>query len=64
MTKAILQFKSVFQLWQFKQAIAALDVAVNLSSCTLTCWCEEAQIRLALETYGATLVRRKEVNMG
>ncbi|HZH95985.1 MAG TPA: hypothetical protein VEY06_08875, partial [Flavisolibacter sp.] len=54
MKKTTLHFKTIFQLWNFKKAIAACEVEVNLSTRTLLCSCKTEEVRLALDNYGAS----------
>lgn len=56
MQKMTLKFRSVGQLWEFKQTIKAHEVEVNLHKCTLRCNCSEAEVALAVEKFGAVLI--------
>jgi hypothetical protein len=56
MNKVTLKFKSAKLLWEFKQRIDSTEVEVDLKLCTITCGCSEAEIALAVEKYGASLV--------
>jgi hypothetical protein len=62
MQQITLKFKSAAQLWQFKQAIASQQVEINLKHCTLTCHCDEKEVALAQEKYGATQMIKEEEN--
>lgn len=60
MSSLTLKFKSANLLWQFKQAIKADEVSMNLQECTLTCNCSAEDIKLALTQYGAVVVREEK----
>ena len=48
-----LVFPTMYVLWQFKNAIRANRVEINVQLCALTCDCREEEVKLAVETYGA-----------
>jgi hypothetical protein len=57
-----LKFKSANLLWQFKQAIKAGNVNIDLKKCTLTCNCSAEEIKLAMEKYGAIIIEEEQRN--
>jgi hypothetical protein len=56
MKKVTLHFKSIQQLWQFKQAINTQEVEVNFDQCTLTCHCDEKEVQLAIDRFNAKVL--------
>lgn len=56
MQKVTLKFKSVSLLWEFKQAIKAHEVEINLHKCTITCHCSGVEVSLAVQKFGAEVV--------
>lgn len=57
-----LKFTSANRLWQFKQAIKADQVNIDLKNCTLTCTCSTEDIKLAVEQYGAIVLEEEQRN--
>jgi hypothetical protein len=52
--KVILKFKSAQELWEFCKVASLKVIKVNLRERTLCCECDEAQIELAANGFGAT----------
>jgi hypothetical protein len=48
-------FPSMRQLWDFAQAVKVNSIEVISATCTLICDCEEVDVQLATEKYGATI---------
>ena len=51
--KVTLIFPSLPQLWNFAQAIRASSIEIISATSTLTCDCNDEDIKLAKEKYGA-----------
>ena len=57
--KTTLKFKTVRELWEFKMLTQTADVAINFHERTVTCNCNEDEIRLAINKFNAQLQERK-----
>ncbi|HJW15877.1 MAG TPA: hypothetical protein VJ499_02100 [Flavisolibacter sp.] len=53
MKKVTLIFTTPYNLWQFKQYVRASSCEVNLAKMTLTCFCSDADIELAIRLFHA-----------
>jgi len=56
MKKITLVFPTMYVLWQFRNAIRANHVEINVSRCSLTCNCNEEQLKKAMSEYGAKIL--------
>lgn len=55
-----LVFPTLYNLWQFAQAINVRSMEINTARRLLICPCKEADVTLAKEAYGASLLSHKE----
>lgn len=54
-TRIKLKFHSVQELWRFAQHINAVNIEINTRERTLICDCNEAEITLAVDEFGAAV---------
>ena len=56
MKLVILQFPTVKKLWEFRQYIKTGIFEFSTATRTLCCYCNETQILIAIEGYGAAII--------
>ena len=64
MNKVTLVFPTLYRLWQFRETLATNHVEINAGTCTLTCNCDEIQVKRAIDDFGARVLETEQEKKG